>query len=527
MCPLNHETYRNSDAKRTHAYDANGNMLQEKENNVVQNAYTYDELNQLLTATDKNGATTTYTYDANNNISSKTIAHASSDIYTANYAGTSETYSNITSHTQTMEYDSGNRMTNRYETITGTSNGSAKTATYRTMYSYTGGGGLSFKREITDATYRDKTYQYNARNQLIAYREHYVLKASYTYDAEGYRSSKTVDGTTTKFYWDRGYTSNESDGTNFTAKNTIGINGIIARKTGSQTPVYLMKDVHGDTTALLRSNSQVGTYDYDEYGNLTDSTGTIDNPYRYCGEYADSETGFIYLRNRYYSPELGRFTSEDPAKDGDNWYAYCNNNPVKYTDPWGLVAGEHFATLKELANDWAWNWFADSDFIMIELGSIIYTVVGSDGKTYYTYTEPIFDEPHNINFDKLYGAYPEDKYVGAIHAHPQGGGLSQQDKNYADSHNGVIYAVEFNSGDGKIKIFGYGAGGATVTINDNTPILYLNDGQRQWMYDNYSNYRNVWEKHKSACEANNALTCKHWMDWKPDIWKRAQDRRKR
>ena len=98
----------------------NGNILQEKENNVVQNAYTYDELNQLLTATDKNGATTTYTYDANNNISSKTIAHASSDIYTADYAGTSETYSNITSHTQTMEYDSGNRMTSRYETITGT-----------------------------------------------------------------------------------------------------------------------------------------------------------------------------------------------------------------------------------------------------------------------------------------------------------------------------------------------------------------------------------------------------------------------
>ena len=336
MCPLNHETYRNSDAKRTHAYDANGNMLQEKENNVVQNAYTYDELNQLLTATDKNGATTTYTYDANNNISSKTIAHASSDIYTADYAGTSETYSNITSHTQTMEYDSGNRMTNRYETITGMSNGSAKTATYRTMYSYTGGGGLSFKREITDATYRDKTYQYNARNQLIAYREHYVLKASYTYDTEGYRSSKTVDGTTTKFYWDRGYTSNESDGTNFTAKNTIGINGIIARKTGSQTPVYLMKDVHGDTTALLRSNSQVGTYDYDEYGNITDSTGTIDNPYRYCGEYVDNETGFIYLRNRYYDPATSRMLSEDPARQGANWYIYCNNNPLKYIDPSGL-----------------------------------------------------------------------------------------------------------------------------------------------------------------------------------------------
>ena len=340
-------------------------------------------------------------------------------------------------------------------------------------------------------------------------------------------SKETVDGETTNFYWDRGYTCNESDGTNFTAKNTIGIGGIIARKTGSQTPVYLMKDIHGDATALLRSNSQVGTYDYDEYGNLADSTGSIDNPYRYCGEYFDEETGFIYLRNRYYNPEVGRFTSEDPAKDGDNWYVYCGNNPVKFADPWGLVAGEHFATLELLVDDWAWNWFADSDFIMMELGSIIYTVVGSDGKTYYTYTEPIIGDPHNVNFDELNGTYPEDKYVGAIHAHPQGGGLSDRDKSYADYHNGVIYAVEFNPGDGKIKIYGYGAGGDVVEENGDTPIRYLNDGQRQWMYDNYSNYRNVWERHQKTCEANKAKTCKYWMDWKPDIWKAAKDKRKR
>lgn len=102
--------------------------------------------------------------------------------------------------------------------------------------------------------------------------------------------------------------------------------------------MYLMKDVHGDTTALLRSNSQVGTYDYDEYGKLTDSTGTVDNPYQYTGEYLDEETGFIYLRNRYYAPSIGRFISEDPAKDGDNWYVYCGNNPVNFVDISGLGA---------------------------------------------------------------------------------------------------------------------------------------------------------------------------------------------
>ena len=38
---------------------------------------------------------------------------------------------------------------------------------------------------------------------------------------------------------------------------------------------------------------------------------------------------------RYYNPVNGRFLSEDPARDGYNWYVYCNNNPLIYVDPNG------------------------------------------------------------------------------------------------------------------------------------------------------------------------------------------------
>ena len=58
-------------------------------------------------------------------------------------------------------------------------------------------------------------------------------------------------------------------------------------------------------------------------------------PFRYCGEYYDKETDSIYLRARYYNPALGRFTTEDLAKDGLNWYVYCDNNPVMFVDPTG------------------------------------------------------------------------------------------------------------------------------------------------------------------------------------------------
>ena len=44
-----------------------------------------------------------------------------------------------------------------------------------------------------------------------------------------------------------------------------------------------------------------------------------------------------YAMNRYYDPGIGRFISEDPVKDSQNWYVYCDNNPLKYTDPSGLA----------------------------------------------------------------------------------------------------------------------------------------------------------------------------------------------
>jgi uncharacterized protein RhaS with RHS repeats len=48
------------------------------------------------------------------------------------------------------------------------------------------------------------------------------------------------------------------------------------------------------------------------------------------------ETGMYNYGYRDYKAEAGRFTLEDPVKDGNNWYAYVNNNPVNWVDPWGL-----------------------------------------------------------------------------------------------------------------------------------------------------------------------------------------------
>jgi len=41
-------------------------------------------------------------------------------------------------------------------------------------------------------------------------------------------------------------------------------------------------------------------YTHDSFGNVTNSTGTLRNPFRYTGREFDLETGLYYSRARYY-----------------------------------------------------------------------------------------------------------------------------------------------------------------------------------------------------------------------------------
>jgi RHS repeat-associated protein len=84
----------------------------------------------------------------------------------------------------------------------------------------------------------------------------------------------------------------------------------------------------------------VNSYSYDEWGNITSKTETIENPIRYAGEYYDEESGLYYLRARYYDPTTGRFISED-SNEGNvtnplslNLYTYCTNNPLFMLTQW-------------------------------------------------------------------------------------------------------------------------------------------------------------------------------------------------
>ena len=183
---------------------------------------------------------------------------------------------------------------------------------------------------------------------------------SFTYDAGGVRQSKTANGVTTSYFTEgnRIHKEERSDGkTLLYAYDESGIASI----TYNGTLYYVQKNFQGDIVALVdQSGNVVAKYVYDAWGvcNVYDASGTLNtsdsfigniNPFRYRGYYYDVETGLYYLQTRYYDPQAGRFLSPDSvdyiAPDligGLNLYAYCNNNPVMYSDPegtfvWALI----------------------------------------------------------------------------------------------------------------------------------------------------------------------------------------------
>ena len=107
----------------------------------------------------------------------------------------------------------------------------------------------------------------------------------------------------------------------------------------TNTAYYYLYNGHGDVVQITdTAGNVVNKYDYDVWGNFLTKEETIDNPFTYFGQTYDETTGLYYLRARYYDPSTGRFTQQDPAEDGYNWYVYGNQNPVVFVDPVGQDA---------------------------------------------------------------------------------------------------------------------------------------------------------------------------------------------
>jgi RHS repeat-associated protein len=120
---------------------------------------------------------------------------------------------------------------------------------------------------------------------------------------------------------------------------------------------YYHYDGIGSTVGMSDSlGTMVNKYAYDAFGKVLDQIETIPNPFKYVGQFGvmDEENGLLYMRARYYDPEVGRFISKDPIgfAGGLNLYSYTHNNPLNRIDPLGLDFSSGIVVHGETINPW-------------------------------------------------------------------------------------------------------------------------------------------------------------------------------
>ncbi|MCZ7670516.1 MAG: RHS repeat-associated core domain-containing protein [Chloroflexi bacterium] len=123
--------------------------------------------------------------------------------------------------------------------------------------------------------------------------------------------------------------------------NLFGLD-LISQDDGSQTRT-LLADGLGSTRLEMVDGVVETTSSYEPFGKLLMQAGDSGTVYGYTGERYDSATNLVFLRARYYSPDLKVFMSRDPFPGvmtmpaSQHGYSYAHNNPVNLTDPSGEV----------------------------------------------------------------------------------------------------------------------------------------------------------------------------------------------
>ena len=328
-----------------YTYDENDQNITEIKNasNVLLYKYTYDSLDRLIREDNSVlGKTYIFEYDDNGNILSEKV-----------YSYTTGNVSNLTPiSAKTYEYTN---------------------AEWKDQLTSYNGNAITYDKMGNPLTYWDGTaFTWENVNNLISL-EKPALSNSYTYNDEGIRTSKTVNGIKHEY---------TLEGTKILSEKIYNINGneialVVYLYDEANAPIGFMyrdssdakaefeeylfvKNIQGDIIGIYNTTGvEVVHYDYNAWGetvNITFEAGYNHivqiNPFRYRGYYFDSESGFYYLNSRYYDPQVKRFISADSigvigatpdSLTDKNLYAYCDNNPIMRVDDggefWNIVIG--------------------------------------------------------------------------------------------------------------------------------------------------------------------------------------------
>jgi len=389
-----------------YTWDVAGNMLTlaSRPREAAQwrtQTYSYDALNRLASVTDADGAQTTYSYDANGNRAGIAHDNGSSTLYTydANnrlvalehrrdgtaFARYEYTLNAVGDRVRIDELD-GRRTDYVYDAlrrlVRETQRAPGGAIDRDVSYSYDAlGNRLAETDELAgttisylydnadkllsrgDTSYRYDSngnlveavapggtvqYRYDVRNRLVEVAGGGV-PTTYGYDAWNQRIRRTdISGTVH-------YLTATQNNTGFAqVVETYGENGsrqaaftwgtgLVAQDRDGQQR-HFHHDGLGSVRLLTDEDGQVSDrYRYAAFGETLQTQGSTLNEYRFAGEAFDANSGFYYLRARWYAAAQGRFTSRDPFEGVQrdpmslHKYLYAHANPVMNRDPSGML----------------------------------------------------------------------------------------------------------------------------------------------------------------------------------------------
>lgn len=387
-----------------YGYDLNGNRTQLTDPNDQITRYYFDELNRTVNVVNAQG-TTTYAYNRASELTTITYPNNTTASYTYYLDGRINTIDNLQNGATVSSYNytydpNGNRIT-QIET----NGGAAETTGYvydnldrllsvtypdnTTTYTYD----LAYNRtsetvvdSVSSSETKNRTYNYNNRNQLTDIIDNLDTSQSisYDFDANGNQVQKTQGAEVTQFIYDvrdnlrnvtvggssigqflydyqglriekigeRGTERSTYDGlsillqsdqnNNTLAKYDYGPNRLLSLNHQTEGLQFYLTDALNSVVNLTNNSGAVqARYQYDAWGNKRNEVGDSWNRFGFTGHEHDEETGLIYAKARFYDPDTGRFLGED-AWEGDvinppslHKYLYAFMNPTVYWDPDG------------------------------------------------------------------------------------------------------------------------------------------------------------------------------------------------
>ena len=309
--------------KESYSYDKNGNRTS-KTTPYGKIEYTYDRENCLLSSGSKGQAFVNYTYDRMGNL----LTEESAD-KTTKYAYNSQNrliYCEVTDRAAkeyaqtTYAYDAFGRRVLVQD---------KNEATIRTLYD-----GLTFDIIKQGPTFANGQFTDSGSGIKFS------AAGRPTGDRYRYLGDEDKKDGSRYFYLDEGTYKTVSSRYRG-ERTTINVNGTLAAQTTSDGTDYFSTDLLGSVTSITDTyGAQKSNYTYDAFGTLIQGSLNVTTDFGYLGKQHDPTAKLYNYGYRDYKPQTARFTTLDPIRDGNNWFSYCNNDPVNFIDFWGLKTND-------------------------------------------------------------------------------------------------------------------------------------------------------------------------------------------